>query len=229
MGVPADAASKLADKMELIPDLVSTIIQTPGMDATQQELLLLKSHFDAIPGLKQITVQSLSDEAQSKLEMLGFTVTRLPDGRVTVIADTSSAMSSLNTITQPRTVDIYARVINPGVGRTGMGYAEGGFMPAGGPFLVGEQGPELVFPQRPGVVMTAPDTRRYLAAIRNGLSPGTIGPPGAGAAAGSVGMTIGDVTIIVQAAANPMETAEAVREKLLTLKRSLGGGSLGLS
>ena len=227
--VPAAAAALMADHMELIPSLVATLIQTPGMDATQQELLLLKAHFDAVPGQKSITVESLSDDAMAKLQLLGFTVTRLPGGRVTVVADTAAASDALNNITKPRTVDVYVRTTGPGAGRTGQGtYATGGFMPAGGPVLVGEEGPEIIFPQRPGVVMTASDTRRYLGALQRGVTPGTIGPPTTGGG-GAVGMTIGEVTIIIPGAASPAETAEAVREKLLELKRNMGGGDLGLT
>ena len=59
----------------------------------------------------------------------------------------------------------------PKVGGT---FADGGYMPAGGPYLVGEEGPELITPTRSGYVHTAPET----ASILSGLSaPRVIAAP----------------------------------------------------
>lgn len=96
MGLTAEEAAALADRYGLIPENVATLIQAPGMDETQTELLLLKQAVDAVPPGKAIKVDSLSDAAKQKLLDLGFTVRTLPDGSVEVIADTAGAKTELD-------------------------------------------------------------------------------------------------------------------------------------
>ncbi|SDN73955.1 hypothetical protein [Allokutzneria albata] len=116
MGLTRDQAAQLADRMHLIPDLVETLIRAPGLTPTQQELLILRARFDAVPNQKSITVTSLTREAQAELERIGFTVTRLPNGQVRVDAHTAAAKNELDSLTRPRTVTVGVRV----VGNTGI-------------------------------------------------------------------------------------------------------------
>lgn len=98
MGLTAEQASVLADRYGLIPSDVATLITAPGMDATQIELILLRDLVNKVPGDKPITVRSLSDEAKKKLIDLGFVVTTLPDGTVTVQAHDQAARDRLNSL-----------------------------------------------------------------------------------------------------------------------------------
>lgn len=95
-GVGAAQAIKLADAYDISPDVVTTLIEQPGMTKAQLELLLLKQRVDEVPNGKTITVKSLSDEARQKLIDLGVTVKTLPDGRVEVTANTQAARDALN-------------------------------------------------------------------------------------------------------------------------------------
>lgn len=95
-GLTADQATNLADRYKLIPDLVSTLIETPGMTQTQLELILVRELINKIPPGKDIPIRSLSDDAKKKLQELGFIVTTLPNGEVLVRAHTAGAQDSLN-------------------------------------------------------------------------------------------------------------------------------------
>lgn len=108
LGLLPEQVQALADQYELVPEKVLTLIQAPGMTATQAELLILKQLVDQVPENKPIVVKSLSDEAKQKLLDLGFTVRTLPDGTVEVIANTAKAKSALDEATKPRTVTITA-------------------------------------------------------------------------------------------------------------------------
>lgn len=95
-GIGAIEAGKLADKYKLVPELVTTLIQTPGMTQAQLELILVRELVNKIPPGKDIPVRSLSDEAKKKLQELGFIVTTLPNGEVLVRANTTAAQDALN-------------------------------------------------------------------------------------------------------------------------------------
>lgn len=113
MGLTAAQVSTLADRYGLLPSQVTTLITAPGMTATQLELVLLKDLVDKVPPDKAVTVRSLSDEAKQKLLDLGFTVKTLPDGSVSVTANTEAAKSSLDNFiaaNQNRTFTINARI-----------------------------------------------------------------------------------------------------------------------
>lgn len=95
-GLNAEQAEALATRYGLIPANVTTLLTAQGLDQTAQDLLLLKARFDQVPGEKTVTVQALSEEAQTKLRDLGFTVTTLPDGQVQVTAPTDQAIAQLD-------------------------------------------------------------------------------------------------------------------------------------
>lgn len=108
LGLTTEQVQALADRYGIVPDLVATLITSPGMDSTQVEMILLKQLVDAVPPDKPIVVKSLSDEAKAKLTDLGFTVKTLPNGQVQVIANTQAAKDALAEVTKPRTVSITA-------------------------------------------------------------------------------------------------------------------------
>lgn len=116
-GLSADAAGRLADKAGLIPDKVALAIETPGMTQAQQELLVLKGDFDAVPGSKSITVTTLSADAEAALNSLGFHVTHLPNGTVKVDAPTGGAQSAIDGFINSnngRRITIYTQTVVDG-------------------------------------------------------------------------------------------------------------------
>lgn len=134
MGLTAEEAEKLADRYGLIPEQVATLINSPGMDETQVELILLKSLVDKVPPNKAITVQSLSDAAKKKLQDLGFTVRELPDGRVAVTANTQRAKDALDNYIRNNSgreliVNVTSRFVNRPGGKIFEG-ADGGIVAA---------------------------------------------------------------------------------------------------
>lgn len=95
-GISADAAGVLADKAGLIPDQVVTAIQTPGMSNAQQELEILKGKIASVPPGKEVTVTTLSADAEAALVSFGAHVTHLPNGNVTVSASTAQAQAAVD-------------------------------------------------------------------------------------------------------------------------------------
>jgi hypothetical protein len=87
--------------------------------------------------------------------------------------------------------------------------AKGGPMGGGKPYLVGEEGPELVIPRNPGTVLPAHATA---AAMSGGSSAG-----GRGGRGGDTNIHVGK--IIVQGAHDPNATAKAVRDEIRKLGR----------
>lgn len=107
LGLTAAQVKALAKQYGLVPDDVTTLIESPGMTDTQRELIILAGLVNRVPGDKPIVVRSLSDEAKRKLIDLGFTIRTLPGGRVEVRANTKTARQQLNDfINQKRTLSI---------------------------------------------------------------------------------------------------------------------------
>lgn len=134
MGISSEQAAILADKAGLIPDNVAMVISTPGSEQTKVELALVKSLVDQVPPDKPITVRSLSDEAKKKLEDLGFTVRTLPDGKVEVKANTSTAQSQLDSYiasNSDRSITIPVRYTSTGVPIAGPGQLQANFASGG--------------------------------------------------------------------------------------------------
>ncbi|HEY3481033.1 MAG TPA: hypothetical protein VGL02_19230, partial [Streptomyces sp.] len=96
MGITAEQAGVLADKAGLIPRNVQMIVSTPGSDTTKQELALIKGLVDRVPPGKDIHMQTISADAERKLEDLGFTVTHMPDGTVVIKGNTQPAQQALD-------------------------------------------------------------------------------------------------------------------------------------
>ncbi len=96
MGLTADEAGVLADKAGLIPKNVAMLITSPGSDVVKTELFLIKAAVDKIPPGKSVTMQTISAEAEQKLNELGFHVTHMPDGTVRIDGNTAPAQAALN-------------------------------------------------------------------------------------------------------------------------------------
>ena len=75
--IGAKAAGKIADAMGLIPGKVGILLQTEGVDTTLAELLAVQAELKGMPKAKSVKVDALSEDAQTKLQDLGFTVERL--------------------------------------------------------------------------------------------------------------------------------------------------------
>lgn len=96
MGISAVQAEVLADRAGLIPTNVAIAISTPGDDKTRQELAIIKGLVDAVPPGKDIHMKTISADAEKKLEELGFKVTHMDDGTVTIQGNTQPAQNALD-------------------------------------------------------------------------------------------------------------------------------------
>lgn len=251
MDISRGAAEGLARQFQLNPDVVETIIRTPGLTDAQRELLILKSRVEEVPGAKSITVESLSDEAKKKLEDLGYTVKTLPDGRVRVDSNTDPAWAGLNAITSAKpsvTVTVYynsvGNPINPirgqstalvnAVGNIVIPMADGGvtgmisgglaqFVPKNRPVLVGDRRdvPELFAPMDGSV-----RTRNLMLA---GMRMQGLETPGGGAGGVAVAQRTYYDQRTVHAVFPNATNASEIQKALLNLKRDQGGADLGLA
>lgn len=91
-----EAAWAYVDSVLAVPEEANTQINTPGSATAKQELLLVYNRVKAIPPGKSVNVGVISAEAIRKLEQMGYKVRTLPDGSVTVTANTSGAQANLN-------------------------------------------------------------------------------------------------------------------------------------
>ncbi|MER7009888.1 phage tail tape measure protein [Saccharopolyspora sp. NPDC000359] len=139
MGLTREQADLLADHYGLIPANVATLISQPGMDAAQQEAVLLKAKVDAVPDRKITIMQSVTTEAVRRLNELGYMVTTFPDGRTEIVADTAGAARQLNGfIDRYRNTTLYLQVRAQMTSRfpgfvgpvKGLDYARGGIATA---------------------------------------------------------------------------------------------------
>ncbi|MFE2850403.1 phage tail tape measure protein [Streptomyces lavendulae] len=97
-GLTAEQAANLADKAGLVPEKVSILLQTAGMDASVSELLAVQQALKATPDNKTVTISTLSNEARAELERLGFKITDLKDRTVQVSAPTDMARTDLDAL-----------------------------------------------------------------------------------------------------------------------------------
>ena len=160
LGLTAEQVKALTAQYGLVPDSVLTLIESPGMNDTQRELIILAGLVNAVPGNKPITVRSLSDEAKKKLQDLGFTVRTLPDGRIEVSANTANAKNALNNFINQR------RTIVVGVVTTGANLANirGRVASYHGNLIVpyADGGIHPLTPMRPVAQMVPPNTWRVV-------------------------------------------------------------------
>ncbi|OZC62362.1 hypothetical protein CH267_02155 [Rhodococcus sp. 06-621-2] len=87
-GMSNQAANDYIKTLGLTPELVNTLIEQEGMPEAHYALDVLNDKVVAVPDSKTVVVSSLTDDAKSDLEALGLVVTTLPDGTVSVTANT---------------------------------------------------------------------------------------------------------------------------------------------
>ncbi|MEU7576722.1 phage tail tape measure protein [Streptomyces sp. NPDC041068] len=97
-GLSAEQAARLADNAGLVPEQVSILLQTAGMDEAMAELIAVQQALKADPGKKTITIATLSNDARADLEDLGFKIRDLKDRRVEVTAPTEMARTDLDAL-----------------------------------------------------------------------------------------------------------------------------------
>jgi TP901 family phage tail tape measure protein len=135
MGISATQAGILADQMGLFPDQVGILITMPGMTQSQTEVLYFQGLLARTPPGKDVLIRSLTAEAEQMLVSFGFKVTHLPDGSVSVHAETKDAQNRLDAfVSQTRTVNIVAKftgaINQPSFLNPNRPFAEGGFFEA---------------------------------------------------------------------------------------------------
>ncbi|MGP3685821.1 phage tail tape measure protein [Streptomyces sp. IBSNAI002] len=97
-GMTAEQAANLADKAGLVPEKVSILLQTAGMDASMAELMAVQQALKATPDKKTVTISTLSNEARAELEKLGFKIADMKDRTVQVTAPTDLARADLDAL-----------------------------------------------------------------------------------------------------------------------------------
>lgn len=86
------------DSVLAIPDDASTEVSTPGSEKAKTELALVRDAVIDVPPDKAVNVGVISKPAIAALEALGFKVVTLPDGTVTVQAQTGVAKAALDAL-----------------------------------------------------------------------------------------------------------------------------------
>ncbi|MEU9014241.1 hypothetical protein AB0D12_31630 [Streptomyces sp. NPDC048479] len=101
MGLNAQQAAALADKILGIPTNHSTLIEMRREDAIAG-LDAVIAKIKATPGAKSVTVSALTSDAISMLNALGFKVEMMPDGQFKVTAITGGALSNIGAVQAAR-------------------------------------------------------------------------------------------------------------------------------
>ncbi len=96
MGLTNKQALALVDSYGLVPGLVNTQINQPGMPEAQYALDVLKGKVIDVPDDKTIHTEALTQDAMDRLQSLGVKVETLPDGTVLVTADTSDGQNAID-------------------------------------------------------------------------------------------------------------------------------------
>jgi hypothetical protein len=144
-GLSAEQMKVIAERAGLLPDDVSMIIKAVDADKTMLELIQIKGLSDRVDRNLPIQVKTLSEEAERKLEEMGFKVERTPN-KVTITANAASAYDTLNGfINAPATKTVTVRFavtpLNTALNLTGnfashdgnivQAFAQGGIHPSG--------------------------------------------------------------------------------------------------
>jgi hypothetical protein len=97
-GLTDDQISSLIKTYGLIPSNIATQVNAPGVKQTQQDLQTVSDKLRAIPPGQSITMTSITADAEARLSALGFHVTHMPDGSVTVSANTDPAWQATQSL-----------------------------------------------------------------------------------------------------------------------------------
>lgn len=98
-GLTADQAKILAAQMGFIPSSLAITMSTPGLSATQKQLLYVQGLAGHMPKGSTIRVSALTAEAKKDIESVGFKVKTLPGGRqMEITAPTGKAAAALDAL-----------------------------------------------------------------------------------------------------------------------------------
>lgn len=93
-GLTAEKANQLADEIGLIPAVAATTFTTNASEL-RGELIGINAQFAALPNAKSITVNALTEEARTELELMGFQIVNLPNGQFEIIPNSAAARADL--------------------------------------------------------------------------------------------------------------------------------------
>jgi hypothetical protein len=181
--------STLNDQVEAVNLL------TLGYADTADEALILASNIDGNLGSSIREATELTDELKAALDKISGNTTSTVDivvNGLDALREAELLRSGVRTTT------------SAGTGQVAEARAMGGGVSANMPYLVGEQGPELVVPARDGYVMTAQQTQQVL---------GDTGQ------ATAVTIHVGDINIT---APDPARAGQEVRRQILSLAAAQG-------
>ncbi|MBV6758351.1 phage tail tape measure protein [Rhodococcus opacus] len=94
-GMSGEAAANYVKQLGLVPGLVETLFQQPGMPDAQYQLDVLNGKVLGIPGKREIHTTALTKDAIDDLTAVGLKVEELPDGTFRVLADTQAGEDAL--------------------------------------------------------------------------------------------------------------------------------------
>jgi hypothetical protein len=97
-GMTESAAKSYLSQLGVVPPELQTNISTPGMEQAISDVINLHGQVVGVPTDHTITTTALTASAIQQLKDLGYTVTTLPNGNVTVTADTGGARGELNNL-----------------------------------------------------------------------------------------------------------------------------------
>jgi TP901 family phage tail tape measure protein len=98
-GLNADQAKILANQMGFIPSSLAITMSTPGLSATEKQLLYVQGLAGHMPKGSTIRVSALTAEAKKDIESVGFKVKTLPGGRqMEITAPTGKASAALDAL-----------------------------------------------------------------------------------------------------------------------------------
>lgn len=192
LGFTKAEAKAMADQFGLLPSDVSILMSTGGtISATTAETMILAGKLHGLPTHTPVVVDALTEQARQLLTDMGIQVRTLPNGKVSVEADTSAAAKNLEDFMwywkrRQLNIPVYVQVFGNQLKNIagGMAAAAGGTDYAPGGFtLVGEEGPEIVDLPRGSKVYTATETRHMLDGYAAGAGPSmgggttTLAPP----------------------------------------------------
>lgn len=80
LGLTEQQVRTMAEAMGLVPQRIDTLV-TVNKDETIQDLALVKLQMESLPPNTPLTIDAITEEAETKLEAVGFTVERLPDNK----------------------------------------------------------------------------------------------------------------------------------------------------
>lgn len=148
-------ASDARDAADGIKDIPEPVVET---DKSQEAVKKLN---DRIRGLKGKIVEAKAKGDTKEVERLKRKIDALRDKRVTLTANVKVGASSAGAAAS-KVANAIANAID--------GRAEGGPISAGVPYVVGEQGPELILPESDGYVLNASKTAALAGARGSALA-----------------------------------------------------------